>query len=544
MSLKDLEELTLNAEQIQDDVLKEILTLNANTEYLHRFLHGSSDKELFKKNVPVVSYDDVKPYIERIANGGEPSDVISGKPITGFFLSSGTSGGKQKIFPVNYKFFEEINFIFALRSQIISKHIKDVEEGKAMAFLFVRPPLTSPFGMPVSYATTGFFMSDYFKNRPTNCYTSPDEVTLCLDNKHAMYCHLLCGLVQRNEVVSLASAFASSLVGAITFLENYWKEICSNIRSGHVSEWISDLSCRDSVSNILGGPNSELAELIEEECNKKSWKGIITRLWPKTKFIQTIVTGQDAQYIPILEFYSDKLPLISPSYGSSETMFGVNVNPLCKPEDVSYTFMSYFEFLLADEGNKGEIVDLVNVKFGSYYEPLVTNYFGLHIYRMGDILQVTGFHNSAPQFRFVRKKGVVLSLNIEITTEEDILKALNHAKLLLKSSLLILKGFTCYADISILPAHYVFYWELKATNINDTLRLDNKVLVDCCCVMEESFCVPYRELRKKSGPIGALEIRVVAHGTFDSLMNFFISQAKVLLYLSTKHLFASTHLKP
>lgn len=85
MSLKDLV-LTLNAKQIQDDVLKEILTLNANTEYLHRFLRGSSDKELFKKNVPVVSYDDVKPYIERVANGGEPSNVISGKPITGFFI--------------------------------------------------------------------------------------------------------------------------------------------------------------------------------------------------------------------------------------------------------------------------------------------------------------------------------------------------------------------------------------------------------------------------------------------------------------------------
>lgn len=69
-----LEELTSNAKQIQDDVLTEILKANANTEYLGRFLHGSSDKELFKKNVPVVSYEDVKPYIDRVANG-EPSDI-------------------------------------------------------------------------------------------------------------------------------------------------------------------------------------------------------------------------------------------------------------------------------------------------------------------------------------------------------------------------------------------------------------------------------------------------------------------------------------
>lgn len=86
----------------------------------------------------------------------------------------------------------------------------------------------------------------------------------------------------------------------------------------------------------------------------------------------------------MLEFYSNKVHLFSPAYGSSETMFGVNVNPLCKPEDVSYTFMpniSYFEFILADKGNEGEIVDLVNVEIGSYYEPLITNYYGeLYMY--------------------------------------------------------------------------------------------------------------------------------------------------------------------
>ncbi|KAL1222223.1 Indole-3-acetic acid-amido synthetase GH3.15 [Cardamine amara subsp. amara] len=51
--LKD--DLTSNVKQIQDEVLEEIHTLNANTEYLRCFLHGSSDKELFKKNVPMAN---------------------------------------------------------------------------------------------------------------------------------------------------------------------------------------------------------------------------------------------------------------------------------------------------------------------------------------------------------------------------------------------------------------------------------------------------------------------------------------------------------
>ncbi|CDY34635.1 BnaC08g41940D [Brassica napus] len=86
-----------------------------------------------------------------------------------------------------------------------------------------------------------------------------------------------------------------------------------------------------------------------------------------------------SQHIPALDYYSNELPLVSKAYASSEAFFGINVNPLSKPQHVSYTFlpnMSYFEFIEVDEdgGTTGEIVDLVNVKLGSYYEPLVTNF--------------------------------------------------------------------------------------------------------------------------------------------------------------------------
>lgn len=75
-----VEELTKNAGLIQEMVLGEILNRNSETEYLHGFMKGERDKDLFMKQVPIVDYDKVKPYIERIANG-ENSNIISGKPI-------------------------------------------------------------------------------------------------------------------------------------------------------------------------------------------------------------------------------------------------------------------------------------------------------------------------------------------------------------------------------------------------------------------------------------------------------------------------------
>lgn len=81
--LKMMEELTINAHQVQEEVLGEILKRNAETEYLKGFLNGQSGKQLFKNNVPIVTYEDIKPYVDRIANG-EPSDILLAEPVIEF----------------------------------------------------------------------------------------------------------------------------------------------------------------------------------------------------------------------------------------------------------------------------------------------------------------------------------------------------------------------------------------------------------------------------------------------------------------------------
>ncbi|CAN6981099.1 unnamed protein product [Brassica rapa subsp. trilocularis] len=481
--------------------------------------------------LPNMSYFEFKEVDDDGETTGEIVDLVN--------VNTGTSSGEKKIFPANDNF-EDILLGLALSSLVMSKHVDGYKQGKVMIFKFIQPISTTPCGLPLAPSITIIMKSKCYRS-PGKRSTTPDEIIMCTDPKQSMYCQLLCGLVQRDEVVSVGALFASVLVQIIRFLEKYWKELCSNIRSGHVSDWITDHCCRDSVSTILGEPNPELADLIENECGQESWQGIVSRLWPKTKCVETIVTGIMAQYIPALEFYSDKLPIVSSIYGSSETFFGLNVNPLCKPQHVSYTFlpnMSYFEFIHVDADGEatGEIVDLVDVKSGGYYEPLVTNYSGsLYRCRVGDVLHVTGFYNNAPQFRFVRRKNTVLSIFVESTTEEDVLKALDRATVALESSDLMLTGFTCFGDVSTVPGHYVFYLELKAKVNNDTnvLLLDEKVLVEYCCVMEESLSSFYRSLRRKDGPIGPLEVRVVQQGTFDSLMEFFVSRGASITQYKT-----------
>lgn len=95
---------------------------------------------------------------------------------------------------------------------------------------------------------------------------------------------------------------------------------------------------------------------------------------------------------------------MSSFYACSEAICGINLEPLDKPADVSYTIlpnMAYFEFLpvkkdrvsmtqevqfngvseqesieMKSNNEDIEAVDLVNVKLGQFYELVVTTFTG------------------------------------------------------------------------------------------------------------------------------------------------------------------------
>ncbi|KAG7550501.1 GH3 family [Arabidopsis thaliana x Arabidopsis arenosa] len=532
-----LEDLTTNVKQIQDSILEAILSRNARTEYVSGFLNGQVDKQSFKNNVPVVTYEDIRPFIDRIANG-EPSDLICDRPISVLLTSSGTSGGVPKLIPLTTEDLEQRMSFSSLYAPLLNKHIDGLSEGKSLIFYFVTRESKTANGLMVRTMVTTFLKSV----KPTSSFLwdrlhiSPHVITTCADTTQSMYCQLLCGLLERDNVARLGAPFASSFLKVIKFLEDHWPEFCSNIRTGHLSDWITDPQCVSGIGKFLTAPDPELASLIEQECSQTSWEAIVRRLWPKAKCIETIITGTMAQYIPLLEFYSGGLPLTSSFYGSSECFMGVNFNPLCKPCDVSYTIIScmgYFEFLEVEKDHqeaghdptaKPVVVDLVDVKIGHDYEPVVTTFSGLYRYRVGDILRATGFYNNAPHFRFVGRQKVVLSIDMDKTYEEDLLKAVTNAKRLLEPHDLMLMDFTSRVDSSSFPGHYVLYWELGSKVKDSKLEPNSDVMEECCFTVEESLDAVYRKGRKNDKNIGPLEIKVVKPGAFDKLMNFFLSR--------------------
>lgn len=148
------------------------------------------------------------------------------------------------------------------------------------------------------------------------------------------------------------------------------------------------------------------------------------------------------------------------------------------------------------------------------------------------MLQVSGFHNKAPQFRFICRRNVVLSIDNDKTNEEDLHRSVSVAKKLLEPYNALLVEYTSFADASSVPGHYVLYWEIeilnhsnsRSSNSMEDIMVYDKVLQECCIVAEEQLDYIYRRCRSYDKSVGPLEMRVVERGTFEALMDLFISQ--------------------
>jgi auxin responsive GH3 gene family len=427
----------------------------------------------------------------------------------------------------------------------VRRHVPGLENGKALYFLYVSSEGTTQGGLPERTVMTSYYKSRQYMNHPfPRNNASPTAAILCGDVAQSTYAQMVCGPCRREGVMHVGAAFAVGLVRAIHFLQQHWEQLAADIEAGELTDpdSVTDPAVRRAVLDILR-PDPELALFIRAECGKGDWAGIIPRIWPSTKYLGVIVTGSMAQYIPTLKYYSGGLPVASDIYGASEGDFGLNLDHLCDPTEVCYTMMpnmAYFEFLpLSDDDDSVEddgaittateqdLVELARVEVGRAYELVVTTYTRLNRYRMGDEVRVTGFHNTAPVVRFLRRGNVALSVDGEKTDEAELQRAVERAS----AASLIGAGaavgeYTSRACTENVPGRYVVYWELRMKNGASSVGGD--VMERFCLEMEELLGAAYRRKRAVNGSIAPLEIRVVRPATFEALMDHAVSRGTSL----------------
>ncbi|CAM0880462.1 unnamed protein product [Alopecurus aequalis] len=535
--IAEFERLTRDAAIVQRETLRRILAENDAAEYLQGLgLAGRTDPGSFRACVPLATHADLEPYINRIVDG-DATPVLTGKPVTSISLSSGTTQGKRKYLLFNEELVKSTMQIYRTSYAFRNREFP-VEKGKALQFIYSSRQFKTKGGLTATTATTNVYRSEEFKATMRDLQSqccSPDEVIFGADFAQSLYCHLLCGLLRAGEVQMVSATFAHSVVLAFQTFERVWEELCADIRRGALSPTrVTSPAVRQAVSALLAGPKPELADSVARKCaGLSNWYGVIPALWPNAKYVYGIMTGSMEHYVKKLRHYAGGLPLVAAEYGASEGWIGANVEPAVPPECATFTVLpdiAYFEFIplrpashddaFCGAYGEAEPVGLTDVAVGEHYEVVMTTFAGLYRYRLGDVVQVAGFHNATPKLKFVCRRNLMLSINIDKNSEQDLQLAVDTAAAkFLAAEKLEVVDYTSHADISLDPGHYIIFFELNAAAADASAD----ALQGCCDELDRAFADPGYVGSRRSGAIGPLELRVLQRGTFQKVLRHYLS---------------------
>ncbi|XP_024994241.1 indole-3-acetic acid-amido synthetase GH3.10 [Cynara cardunculus var. scolymus] len=553
------EEVAKNAGKVQMEILKKILEINHGVEYLEKWfgdidvhkMDAEALQSLYTSMVPLASHADLEPYIQRIADG-ETSPLLTKQPITTLSLSSGTTEGRQKYVPFTSHSSKTTLQMFKLAAAYRSRVYPTKEGGKILEFIYGSKQFKTKGGLSAGTATTHYFASQEFKlkQQQTKSFTcSPEQVITSGDYKQSTYCHFLLGLFYSPDVEFITSTFAYCIVQALTLFEEYWIDLCNDLSQGTLSPRITLPGIRRSVLDLIK-PNTHLATWVRAKCEElegSDWYGLIPKLWPNCKYVYSIMTGSMQPYMEKLKHYAgDHLPLVSADYGSTESWIGVNMDPSCAPQNVTFTVVpafSYFEFIPlhrqhhkpcdavvagggGDDYLEDDPVPLSKVKIGQQYEIVLTTFTGLYRYRLGDVVEVSGFYKGTPKLNFLCRRKLILTVNIDKNTEQDLQLAVQKGSQPLIKSRAELVDFTSHANIVNQPGHYVVYWEIKGV-------VNEDVLDQCCKEMDAAFVDHGYVVSRKTNSIGPLELCIVERGTFKKIMEYFIGNGATMSQFKT-----------
>jgi len=420
----DVRCMLLNAERarkVNDRLLLKILRQNKNCEYGKKYhFDNIKSTEDFKKNVPVVKYNDISDYIDRIYYTNE-QNLITSKKIAGFATSSG-SVGKPKLIPRTssevriYTKYTVTRFL-SLAKKYGKKYGLHLKPARGVCTLCQHKE-RSPHGLISTNvadiaAKRYYSIYPYILNLPLGHQFSADEIDI-------RYANARFGLQDR-DCCYLFSVFAKNIAELIEYIIDNREMLLNDIENGIISE---SVKMKDSVRRELEKvvkPDPKRAAELRAEFEKPTDETFLKRIWPNLAVISAIGTSVCFEgFSSFVCKYSKGVQFDYSIYGASEGLVAAAYKPnekgqLLLPDSCYYEFVEESE----EEREITETLSLDELEVGKNYEILLTNQSGLYRYRINDIIRVLGYEGQCPVINFVYRRGQLLNINGEKTDIEQ-----------------------------------------------------------------------------------------------------------------------------
>lgn len=427
---KRFEAATQNPVQVQREKLLGMVRKNQDTEYGKRYGFASiKEVKDYQKQVPVVTYEDIKEDMKRVAEGAKK--VFTAEDPVMFAQTSGTTGDPKYI-PVTptcqgrehgdlmktwLYHAQQSHRIF---SGLIVSMVSPAVEGHA------------PSGIPVG-STSGHM----YKNNPgivKRGYSTPYQA-FEIEDYHAKY-YTIMRIALGDDVRFLATANPSSIIKMCEKTDEKKEDMIRDIRDGTLSK---NIDVKPEIRQAIGSrlrADPKRAAFLERAASSGTLRP--GDYWPDLGLIGCWKGGTVGHY---LEKFSGwfrtqdgrEIPTRDWGYLASEVRGTV---PLSDEgcAGVLTIGSNFFEFVEVDDlmANQADssawnFLTVGDVEDGKEYYVFITTTAGLYRYDMNDVVRINGYHNKTPQLEFVRKGRGMTNITGEKLSVNQVIVAFQKA---------------------------------------------------------------------------------------------------------------------
>lgn len=338
--LKEIDLYASQAGEIQHRIMKQLVNQAANTEwgkkYDYKSIHNYED---FRNRLPIQTYEEVKPYVERLRAGEQ--NLLWPSEIRWFAKSSGTTNDKSKFLPVSNEALQNIHY----------------RGGKDVAALYFRINPDSHF-----FSGKGLILGGSL---------SPN-----LNSNHSM-------------VGDLSAILIQNVSPAINYIRVPSKEIALMDEWESKIEAIANSTINVNVTNLSGVPSWYL--VLIKRILAKTGKRTLEEVWPN---LEVFFHGGVA-FTPYREQYKQVIQKpdmrYMETYNASEGYFGTQ-NDLSDPAMLlMIDYGIFYEFIPLEEMDKEHprAYCLEEVELNRNYALVISTSCGLWRYMIGDTVKFT-----------------------------------------------------------------------------------------------------------------------------------------------------------
>ncbi len=415
--------LTTAPHKSQTRLLMKILNDNKNTEYgvINNFNKISTAEE-YQKNVPINSYTDLEPYINKVVQGDKK--VLTEETPILFNITSGTTY-KPKFIPVTAT---TKNRNVLTHHQWLYRTLINHSDFLNGNYLLISSPAIEGYtqsGIP--YGSLSGLIYKNLSSVVRKFYVLPYELGH-IQNYDLRY-YIAARLALEKDISFIATPNPTTLIKLAETCTTHQDEIVRSMSDGKLFTSLS-FDCNINDRNIVTSIGAKLkrnkprAEFCNNVISKHS-KLKPSYCWPSLKLIGCWLGGSVGYHADKLKEHYGNVPIRDLGYAASEGCFTLPYTDNTAG-GILVLQNNFYEFIKEDDihSTTPRVLLSHELEKGIKYKILITNESGLYRYDINDMIEVEDFYNSTPVISFAGKTGDFINITGEKVHINQILLSL------------------------------------------------------------------------------------------------------------------------